>query len=288
MAARVIRLRYAGSCAVCAQALPAGARAWWDAEARSTTCLACRTEAPPGLESPPDARQVSAEPDVPVQLATGQPGGSARSEFERRHQRREERIDQRWGRLAGVVKFLSYDPQSTVAWAKGSEGEQRLAAHLLRACGDRAVLLHDRKVPRTRGNIDHLAIAASGVWVIDAKHFKGLVERRDKGGWFKTDYRLYVGGRDRTRVVEGLGWQVSAVRSALGSSEVTVNAAVCFIEAEWKLFAKPFQLGDVWVTWGIKLAEMIAAPGPLSLAEVTSTAERLAAALPPAVSEPRP
>lgn len=66
------------------------------------------------------------------------------------------------GRLAGVVKFLSDDPQSITAWAKGSEGERRLARHLLAAVGDRAVLLHDRKVPGTRGNIDHIAIAAVG------------------------------------------------------------------------------------------------------------------------------
>lgn len=175
-------------------------------------------------------------------------------------------------------------PQSTIAWARGSEGEQRLAAHLLRTVGDRAVLLHDRKVPRTRGNIDHLAIAASGVWVIDAKHYKGMVERRDKGGWFKTDYRLYVGGRDRTTTVDGLDWQVSAVRSALSGTDVPINAALCFIEAEWRLFAKPFQHNDVWVIWATNLAEMIAAPGPLSLADVTRVAERLATALPPAVN----
>jgi hypothetical protein len=70
------------------------------------------------------------------------------------------------GRLAGVVKFISNDPQST-AWAKGSEGERRLAAHLVRSVGDRAVLLHDHKVPGTRGNIDHLVVASSGVWVIE-------------------------------------------------------------------------------------------------------------------------
>lgn len=58
---------------------------------------------------------------------------------------------------------------------QGSEGERRLAAHLLRTVGDHAVLLHDRKVPRTRGNIDHLAVAASGVWVMDAKNYRGLV-----------------------------------------------------------------------------------------------------------------
>ena len=160
-------------------------------------------------------------------------------------------------------------------WNRG--GSPRRASRVLRPQGpqDRG----EHRPPRHRG---------FGGLGDRRQALQGLVERRDKGGLFKTDYRLYEGGRDRTRVIEGLGWQVSAVRSALGSSEVTVNAAVCFIEAEWKLFAKPFQLGGVWVTWGTKLAEMIAAPGPLSLAEVTSTAERLAAALPPAVSEPRP
>ncbi len=212
-------------------------------------------------------------PEAHVPRATGQAGGSARSKYERLHQAREERIDRQWGRLSGVVKFLSDDPQSTRAWAKGSEGERRLAAHLLRTVGDRAVLLHDRKVPRTRGNIDHLAVAASGVWVIDAKNYTGLVQRRDKGGWFKTDYHLYVGGRDRTKIVAGLGWQVEAVRSALGGVEVPIHAALCFIEADWNLFAKPFQLDSVWVTWAQKLAEMIAAPGPLTLPEVTEVAD---------------
>lgn len=109
------------------------------------------------------------------------------------------------------MKFLSDDPQSIKAWAKGSEGERILADHMSRALGDRAVLLHDRTVPGTRGNIDHIAVAASGVWVIDTKNYKGLVELRDVGGWFRTDQRLYVGGRDRSKIVQGLGWKVQAI-----------------------------------------------------------------------------
>jgi hypothetical protein len=99
----------------------------------------------------------------------------------------------------------------------------------------------------------------------------------------KTEYHLYVGGRDRTKIVDGLGWQVEAVRAALGGADVPVHAALCFIEAEWKLFAKPFQHDGVWVVWAAKLAEMIGAPGPLTLIDVTNVADRLAMALPPAV-----
>lgn len=78
-------------------------------------------------------------------------------------------------------------------------------------------------MPRTRGNIDHIAIAASGVWVIDAKKYKGKMERRDKGSFFKNDYRLYVNGRDQSKRVEGMAWQRDAVAAAL---QDTVNVPV--------------------------------------------------------------
>ncbi|NNN21686.1 MAG: NERD domain-containing protein [Acidimicrobiales bacterium] len=211
----------------------------------------------------------------------GVAGASARREYERRHQKREAKIDEKWGRLSGVVKFFSDDPQSTQAWAKGSEGERKLAAGLARRAGDRMILLHDCRVPKTRGNIDHIAVASSGVWVIDAKSYKGMVEKRDVGGWFTTDFRLYVGGRDRTKLAKGLQWQVEAVRNALGIEHIPINAALCFVDAEWRLFGKPFQIEGTWVTWGAKLSEMIADKGPLGRGDVIEIATHLTKALPP-------
>lgn len=215
-------------------------------------------------------------------LDLGAAGASARQQYENLHDRRERQIEKRWGRLAGVVKFLSDDPQSTAAWAKGSKGEQLLAKEMRTALGDRAVLLHDRKVPHTRGNIDHLAVAANGVWVIDTKYYKGLVELKDVGGWFKTDHRLYVNGRDRSTAVEGLAWQVDAVRSALAQIEadVPLHAALCFVDAEWRLFAKPFTLKGVRVSGPKSLSKVIAEDGPLSTEEVAQLAGQLAVALP--------
>ena len=144
--------------------------------------------------------------------------------------------------------------------------------------GSSAVVLHDRRVPRTRGNIDHLVIASSGVWVIDAKRHSGKVERRDVGRLLRSDVRLFVGGRDRSKLVDGLGWQVDAVRSALGDdSSVPVHACLSFVGAEWPIFfAKPFQLAGVWVSWPSKLAELTAQPGPLAVLEIDQVARRLA------------
>jgi hypothetical protein len=155
-----------------------------------------------------------------------------------------------------------------------------LAGILVQRLGERIVLLNDRRVPGSRANIDHLVIASSGVWVIDAKNYRGIVEQRDRGGWFKTDLRLYVGGRDRTKLASGLSWQIETVRTALDEMEVPVTGVLCFTDAEWRFFAKPFTQDEVWVTWPRNLIEMIDAPGPLSLEEVRATSNLLATSLP--------
>ena len=275
MTADVIRLRYAGTCSVCATALAASAKAHWDPATKLITCLACGAAAAP--ESP-----IATLPDPPAPAASnsGRAGGSAQKEYERRHQKREAVLDQRFGRLAGLVKFLVDDPQSTTAWARGSEGERILAEALTRRIGDRAVLLHDRKMPRSSANIDHLAIAASGVWIIDAKKYKGRLQRRDKGGWRTTDYRVYVNGHDQTKLAGGLHKQAAVVHTVLSDLEVPVHMVLCFIDAEWDLFLKPFQIDGVWITYGKHLAEMIGASGPVTDDEVLRVANLLASALP--------
>src|SRR6266852_4043693 len=78
--------------------------------------------------------------------------------------------------------------------------------------------LHDRRVPHTRGNIDHILIAPAGVFVVDAKLYRGLIEVRDVGGIFKSDKRLFVGSRDCSHVAQNMGWQVEAVVQAIAAA----------------------------------------------------------------------
>lgn len=63
-------------------------------------------------------------------------------------------------------------------------GESKLAATLGRIDRDDVIFLHYRRVPRTRGNIDHIVVAPSGVYVVDAKRYRGRVEVRDVSGLF--------------------------------------------------------------------------------------------------------
>jgi hypothetical protein len=222
------------------------------------------------------------DPPIQLSLDVGIAGASAQDRYEQLHQRRAQELERRWGHLAGVAKFLSDDPRSITAWAQGSKGERILAQHLSQALSDRSVLLHDRKVPGDRRNIDHLVVTASGVWVIDTKRWSGLVELRDVGGWRRSDRRLYVNGSDRTKAVDAMGWQVESVQSVLSgiAIDVPVHAAVCFVDAEWKWFAKPFQLKGVRVSGPKSLAVAISETGPLGLDEVAVVARTLAGALP--------
>jgi hypothetical protein len=198
-----------------------------------------------------------------IEIDHGVAGKSAHDEYERRHNKREQNLDKTFGKFAPGVKFLTNDPQSTTAWAKGSKGERELAEGMQRRLGDVAVLLHDRQARKGRGNIDHIVVAQSGVWVVDAKNFDGVVECRDKGGWFDTDNRLYVKGHDQSNLVKGMAWQLREVREALGEIEVPVTGVLCFTDSDWKLFAEPFTLNEVLVTWPRALVRAIAAPGPV-------------------------
>jgi len=280
MAVKVMAIRRDDACSVCGAALAAGERAQWDSTAKTLTCLSCAA-GPPSVEAVAEAI-VEARPETPP-IDLGRPGASARKEYERRQAKREKEIEDKWGtgRLGRFAKAFSDDPQTTKAWAKGARGEELVAEQLRKFLGGDAVLLHDRKVPRTRGNIDHIAIARTGVWVIDAKHFKGKVEKRDKGGLFKSDIRLYVGGRDQTSKVAGLAWQVEAVRTVLDDETIPVHAALSFVGAEWPLFfARPLHISDVCVSWPKKLAELILGSGSLDDEAIERLSRLLADKLP--------
>lgn len=264
---KIIRLRYAGTCGPCGATLPVGTEAVWDKAARAASCVTC-----PGPST--------AQPTLPSQSVLVA-GSSARAEYERRQQKRERKLEAKWGRFAGVAKALSEDPQSTRAWARGADYERRLADDLARLLGDRAVFLHDRKVGRA--NIDHLVVARSGVWVVDAKNYNGRVEHRSAGGWLgPVTWRIYVDGRDRTKLATGLEWQVGAVRQALVGLDVPIHSALCFPFKCWGMFARPFRHDGVLVTWSKKLAQTIDGPGELGPEQTEEVVARLDQALRPA------
>jgi hypothetical protein len=198
----------------------------------------------------------------PDDLVPGTPGASARARYARLRRRDDRRRRQVFGPLAPVVALLTGPKRSTEAWAWGAEGEERVGAFLDHIVGARGLLLHDRRIPSSRANLDHLAIVPSGVWVIDAKHYHGRLERRSMGGWFTPRQALYVGRRDRSALIASARRQRAEVKRRL-PPDVAVRATLCFIGVEKNLFARAFTLDGILVTWPKALAKTLRAPGPL-------------------------
>src|SRR5690606_31048059 len=111
---------------------------------------------------------------------------------------------QRWGRFGGIAVALSDERQSTRAWSSGAAGEERVGALLDGIASSTIRVLHDRRIPGTRANIDHLVVAPGGIWVVDSKRYKGRPELRVEGGILRPRVeKLVVGGRDKSKLVEG-------------------------------------------------------------------------------------
>jgi len=279
-----LRLRYAGTCVVCGAALAQGAPALYDKASKTVRCVVCPNVA---ALAPIVAESSAVDPvaelvhDERTSIDFGAAGASAQREHDRRAAKREERVKERFGRrFGGLLLAVVDEPQSTRAWALGALGERKLAEAL--ADVSDIVVLHDRKVPGTRGNIDHLVIAPGGLFVVDAKRYKGRLQIRDKGGLFRTDKRLYVGGRDCSHLADNMGWQVKAVETLLESVDckVAITPVLCFLEVEWPLLFAPESFHGVRLESPRSLRKLVTRTQILDAGEIDKLAHVLATGFP--------
>lgn len=255
---------------MCGQALPARTLAIYERDTKTVRCLDCDPSVGTATQLEPRSGADSEVVKVPV-LAPGTAGASARREFERRKAKREERIRAEHPKLGGLILALSDDPQSTTAWERGAVGEERVGARLESLASDDFVVLHDRGIPGTRANIDHIVVSRSGVWVIDPKRYTGRPELRIEGGILRPRVeKLLVGRRDRTKLVDGVLKQVDLVRERVG--DVPVTGVLCFVEADWPLIGGSFTTRGVHVMWPKRLMKLLSEQpeGEVDVADVSA------------------
>jgi hypothetical protein len=209
----------------------------------------------------------------------GRASASARAEYERRQARDESRRRSVFGPLAPLVRLIAGPKPSTEAWGRGAAGEERVGDWLDEAVRWRGVVLHDRALPHGRANIEHLAVVASGIWVIDTKHFRGRLERRDIAGWLAPAPALRGGSRPEPPADLGAPAKAQVAEEPAGGPPVRVP--LYFTGALVGLFARPCTLEGVLVTWPRAFAGALARAGPVGPAERRAFAARLARAFPP-------
>lgn len=160
------------------------------------------------------------------------------------------------GPIGVIAVALSDERQSTKSWERGAIGEERLGARLDSLATDGIAVLHDRRIPGSKANIDHIGITTAGIWVIDAKRYKGRPELKIEGGILRPrTEKLLVGGRDCTKLIDGALKQVDTVRNLVRDAPVT--GALCFVEADWPLIGGSLSTQGVHVLWPKRLTELL-------------------------------
>ncbi len=286
---RPLVLKRTGVCQLCGVQIPARETASWSRTLRAVRCLA-HDDPGPSVGLLEQHGQEELEPPtggVPgPATATGTAGASALAEYERRAARREQRIRDKHRVLGGLIVALSDEPQHVRAWKAGAAGEQAVGRRLDELVADGVEVMHDRHIPGSVANIDHIAVSSSGVYVIDAKHYTGMVRVDWEGGLFSPRrYKLLVGRRDCTKLVAGVEKQVELVRAALGrragpTAEVPVIGVLAFFGAQWPVLLPPDKINEVRLEGPRSVRKLVRGPGPLSPEHVAMTAAYLRTAFP--------
>lgn len=222
----------------------------------------------------------------------GGAGSSASRKADRLREARELRSSERsaLGRAWASV-FPSAEERRRIAderhWRTGAEGEQGLAALLAKRCPD-VPMLHDRAVPHSKANIDHIAVAPTGVYVIDCKRYKGKIEVLTP---LFGKQKLKINDRDRTKLIDGLAGQVERVKAALaeGDPDLSVHGCLCFVAPEGFLadvglpVIRTLKVSGYSLYYAKRLAKRLNKPGPITADEAQRLHSELDRRLPRAL-----
>ncbi|MEV1063403.1 nuclease-related domain-containing protein [Streptomyces sp. NPDC050263] len=113
-------------------------------------------------------------------------------------------------RVADRLGIPTQRGSEAARWAAGAEGERRTARRLRELESEGWTVLHDRALPGSRANLDHLAVSWSGVvFVVDTKRWSAHWPVSVRDG------RLFHGDRDVTDRLDGVRHEADAVAKTL-------------------------------------------------------------------------
>ncbi|KIZ15620.1 nuclease-related domain-containing protein [Streptomyces natalensis] len=118
--------------------------------------------------------------------------------------------------LAVALGIVAYGVRQTYrragnSWAKGAAGEVATARLLAPLARRGYAVLHDRAIPGSRANLDHLVAGPAGVAYVDTKAWLSKRSKvRVEGG------TLRYGRYDQTRALETVIWEAQQAARVLG------------------------------------------------------------------------
>jgi len=241
---RLIKAKKISFCEVCKRKVPTGEPIYWS---RSRSTIRCEADKPIDLNNGEDN-------------VVGVAGASARRQYKSKANWDEDAINKKFPKIGRVLNLFNNDPQSTMAWKQGAEGEEAVGEFLAAfAKTNGYLLLNDRRIRGSKANIDHILVTDKAVFVIDAKNYRGLVSVEYEN-FFSRKEILKIDGKDRTKLVLGVQKQVRLVRDALegeiGNAD-SIQGVLAFFAADWPLISPAKQILDIKLNGRKGLGDLI-------------------------------
>ena len=162
-------------------------------------------------------------------------------------------------------------PGTTTAWRTGALGEERTGKILapLESLGFRVI--HDRLIPGSKANIDHVVVGPPGVFTVESKNYTGKLSVRHGEVW--------VAGRRKTEILAQAKCEAAAVAAIV--SPIPVTPLLCVHRADLGWF-KAEANGVRIVGPGQLVKLLLKAPVQLRPDEVQRLADQIDRAFRPA------
>jgi len=293
-----LRIRRPDICAICKRPISVGTLVFYDRTLKTVTCLTHENT----------SVQLKQVPIIPQKPLLGIPGGSARKMDEKQKYRKEvedERIKAQYraehpkitrvmknaeknypGLIAWIRRELnsSHEPSS---WSKGAEGEEIVGRNLDELSQERGfITIHDRLIPGSFANIDHIVVTSSKVFVVDAKNYADKIDfGKLLAPYFGGKAILKINGRNRNILLESVEKQVRIVEQLLAKAgiDIPVQGALAFVKANWNMtfFLRPKSINGVLLN-SRGLHSIFRDVPPVDREIVLKIAKQLLADLPPA------
>ena len=158
------------------------------------------------------------------------------------------------------------------AWRQVARGERRTRMLLDRLAGQGWQVLHDRAAPGSQASVGHLVIGPPGVFLVESRNLRRLLDWRPGVGWVYGEHPL-ASLLGPTRSAVGAANRVLA--DALGPLRVVVRPVWC-VHGPWVLPQRGLMVEDVLLVGPRRVARTLAGGparlGPDAVAAIAATA----------------
>ena len=273
-----------GICNECGKVLAPGDNAEWNQKTKEVRCFRQHVSSP----SDPIAVDLLQENMNQEAMGRGTAGRSADDKYRELQAKEHSGIRNKFGRfkkLGDAAVFLSGDSMETANWKTGSLGEELVGAKLDQLAKEgNFKVLHDRRIPPTKANIDHLVITSAGIFVVDAKNYTGELDIQSSGLFSNKPPKLMINGRDQSGLIPKVQKQVAKVEAAISGFgiQMPVCGVLIFVVGPMRLFIMPEEISGVLLGTQRGIKKIVLETGTYSRGEIDSIWRFLAQTFPEA------